>query len=179
MKKQILIGSAVVSAAVALAFAAQDKYSLTVPDGLAFADFRGYEDWQTIAVSQTDSQDVIRVILGNPVTIKAFRQGIPENGEPLPDGAKIAKILWNRKTITDAPFSASNPDTVSGTLRAVELMEKDTKRFPDQHGWGFGEFTYENASGTFKPLGTGAACGATCHSPAAKTDYVFTKYALR
>ena len=28
-----------------MALAAQDRYALQVPGGLAFADFRGYEDW--------------------------------------------------------------------------------------------------------------------------------------
>jgi hypothetical protein len=40
---------------VALAIAAQDKYTLHVPNGLAFSDFRGYENWQVVAVSQTDN----------------------------------------------------------------------------------------------------------------------------
>ena len=34
-----------------LAFAAQDKYSVKVPDGLGFSDFSGFEAWQTVAVS--------------------------------------------------------------------------------------------------------------------------------
>ena len=35
-------------------FGVQDKYTLRVPNGLAFSDFRGYENWQVVAVSQTD-----------------------------------------------------------------------------------------------------------------------------
>ena len=30
--------------------------------------------------------------------IKAFRAGIPGNGKPFPDGAKLAKIAWNPKS---------------------------------------------------------------------------------
>jgi hypothetical protein len=37
MKEQISIGSVVISALVALGFAAEDKYSLKVPEGLAFS----------------------------------------------------------------------------------------------------------------------------------------------
>jgi hypothetical protein len=160
--------------------AGQDKYTLKVPNGLAFSEFRGYEDWQTIAVSQTEAVNVLRAILGNPVLIKAEREGIAGNGKPFPAGSRIAKILWKQKKITDhAPFSVSAPDTVPDALQAVELMVKDPKRFPDTHGWGYGEFTYDPGSGTFKPLGTGAACGAACHNAAAKNDYVFTEYSLR
>jgi hypothetical protein len=108
------------------------------------------------------------------------RERIPGNGNPFPDGSRIAKILWKQKKITDqVPFSVSAPDTVPDVLQAVELMVKDSKRFPDTHGWGYGEFTYDAGSGTFKPLGTGAACGAACHNGAEKTDYVFTEYSLR
>jgi hypothetical protein len=178
MKKQMLIGSLILSA-VALAFAAQDKYSVSVPNGLAFSEFKGYEGWQTVAISHTDSQNVMRAILGNPELIKAYQDGIPAHGEPFPEGSKIAKIEWRPKTIVDAPFSAAKPDTVSGTLAEVEFMVKDTKRFPDTHGWGYAAFTYDPAGNTFKPLGSGAGCGGSCHNFAAKKDFVFTEYSPR
>jgi len=34
------------------AISAQDKYTLKMSGGLAFAEFRDFEDWQTVAVSQ-------------------------------------------------------------------------------------------------------------------------------
>ncbi len=33
------------------AVSAQDKYSLKVPGGLAFSEFRGYESWQVVSIS--------------------------------------------------------------------------------------------------------------------------------
>ena len=33
------------------AISAQDKYTVQVPNGLAFSEFRGNEDWQTVSVS--------------------------------------------------------------------------------------------------------------------------------
>src|SRR5215467_4850576 len=75
------------------ASSAQDKYSLRVPGGLAFSDFRGYESWQAIAMSRTDK--VFAIILGNPVMIKAYQAGIPANGKAVPDGAKMAKVHWS------------------------------------------------------------------------------------
>jgi hypothetical protein len=182
----IVFAGAVLSGIGLLALAAQDKgtvrdkYTLKVPNGLALSEFRGYEDWQTVAVSQTEAVNMLRAILGNPVMIKAAREGISGNGKPFPDGSVIAKIEWKQKKITDvAPFSEKAPDTVPDVLEAVEFMVKDSKRFPDTHGWGYGEFLYDAASGTFKPVGTGAACGAACHNGAAKNDYVFTKYSPR
>src|SRR5439155_10695847 len=104
--------------------AAQDKYTLRVPDGLAFSDFKGYEDWQLISSSKTD--DRLKVILGNPTIIAAFKSGIPVNGKPFPEGSKIAKVQWKPKKSTEAPFSVDVPDT----LADIFFMEKDTKRFP-------------------------------------------------
>src|SRR3984893_10645978 len=49
------------SVLAALAIAAQDKYTLSVPNGLAFSDFRGYENWQVVAVSQTE--DLLKVMV--------------------------------------------------------------------------------------------------------------------
>jgi len=172
---------------VALALAAQDKYSVKVPGGLAFSEFKGYDDWQPVGPSFTDAQSVIRLIVANSVMIKAYRDGVPGNGKPFPDGSKIAKIEWNPKKITDAPFSASTPDAVPDTLKEVELIEKDSKRFPDGHGWGYAVFKYDSASNTFTP-GTSAdrppqnndaKCGVACHNLAAAKDYIFTGYAKR
>ena len=87
----------------ALAIAAQDKYTVKVPNGLPFAEFRGYEDWQTVTVSQIESSNLLRAILANPVMINAYRAGIPDNGKPFPNGSKIAKLEWTQKKITEAP----------------------------------------------------------------------------
>ena len=35
-----------------LVLAAQDKYTLQLPNGLPFSDFKGYEDWQVVSVSR-------------------------------------------------------------------------------------------------------------------------------
>ena len=169
------------------AIAAQDKYTVKVPNGLSFADFRGYEDWQAVGPSHTDAQNVMRVILANPVMMKAYREGIPANGKPFPDGSKIAKIEWKPKKLTDAPFSAATPDTVPGDLTEVEFIEKNAKRFADSNGWGYGAFKYDAASDVFTPVtladkppqGNDAKCGAACHKLAAAKDYIFTAYPKR
>lgn len=93
------------------AIAAQDKYTVKVPNGLSFADFRGYEDWQAVGPSLTDATGVIRLIVANPAMIDAYKKGFPANGKPFPDGSKIAKIVWRQKKLTAPPFSASTPDT--------------------------------------------------------------------
>ena len=155
------------------AISAQDKYTVKVPDGLAFSEFRGYEGWQAVAVSQTG--DLIEVILGNPAMINAYRAGVPGNGKNFPDGAKMAKIHWNAKKSAEAP----SPTTVPGALHDIDFMVKDSKRFADTGGWGYAQFNYNAASDTFTPVGSGAECGYTCHTIVARKDYVFTAYGKR
>ena len=84
-----------------MALAAQDKYTLQAPEGLAFSDFRGYEDWQVVSVSQTE--ELLKVMVANPVMIDAYKAGVPGNGKPFPDGSKIAKIEWKPKKM-ESPF---------------------------------------------------------------------------
>jgi hypothetical protein len=104
----------------------QDKYTLQIPGGLAFSEIRGYEQWQVVGPSLTEAANVIRVIVANPVMIKAYQEGVPGNGKPFPDGSKIVKLEWRPKKITDPPFSASTPDTVPGDLAEVEFIVKDS-----------------------------------------------------
>src|SRR5271154_3378572 len=167
--------------ATGAAISAQDRYTLKVPNGLAFAEFKGYEGWQTISISHNG--ELVAVILGNPAMIGAYKAGIPANGKPFPDGAKMAKIHWNPKKNEAAP----GQPLVPSTLHDIDFMVKDSKRFSDSGGWGYAEFEYEAASDTFRP-GTlsdkppqenDAKCGFACHTVAKQQDYVFTEYHKR
>ena len=188
-KRMALIAAVTVVLAVmgGWAIAAQDKYTVKVTNGLAFSEFRGYEDWQAVSPSHTDASNVMRLIVANPVMIDAYKKGVPGNGKPFPEGSKIAKIEWRPKRLTGPPFSASTPDTVPGDLAEVEFIEKDSKRFSDTHGWGYGTCEYDAASATFTPAtlaskppqGHDARCGAACHTLVASKDYIFTAYAKR
>jgi hypothetical protein len=167
--------------ATSVAQSPKDKYTVQVPGGLAFSEFRGYESWQTIAISQQEK--VIAVIVGNPTMIEAYQAGIPANGKPFPDGAKMAKIHWNPKKAEAYP---GNP-TVPGAQHDVDFMVKDSKRFADGGGWGYAVFEYDAATDTFRPgtmsdvppQGNDAKCGAACHTLVKSKDYVFTDYAHR
>jgi len=162
------------------AIPAQDKYTLKVPNGLAFSEFRGYEAWQVVSISQDGS--LVAAILANPVMIKAYLAGVPGNGKPFPDGAKMAKIHWNPKKLET--FQAA---TVPGTQHDVDFMVKDSKRFADSGGWGWAVFEYDAASGKFTPgtltdkppQGNDAKCGFACHTTVKNRDYVFTDYGHR
>jgi hypothetical protein len=186
MKVKTTLTIASITVALALlatgaAISAQDKYTLKVPNGLAFSEFRGYETWQVISVSHNGG--LLAVILGNPAMIDAYKAGAPGNGKPFPDGAKMAKIHWNGKKNETAP----GQPLVGGVLHDVDFMVKDGKRFADSGGWGYGEFEYDAASDTFRPGTTAdqppqandAKCGFACHTVVKKQDYVFTEYPKR
>lgn len=164
------------------AISAEDKYKVQVRGGLAFSEFRGFEDWATVAVSQAG--DLIEVIVANPVMIKAYRAGVPGKGKPFPDGSKMAKIHWKPVKSAEAP----DPTTrVPGTLHDVDFMQRDSKRFADSGGWGWAAFNYDAASDTFTPAtltdqppqGHDAKCGFACHTIVKAKDYVFTAYPKR
>ena len=155
-----------------MALAQQDRYTLKLGE-LSFSDFRGYENWQNIAVSQTET--ILKVIVANDVMMQAYRQGLPADGRLFPEGSKIVKIEWTFKRNTVAPYFVNVP----ATLVAVATIEKDTKRFPDTHGWAYGNFNYNAASDTFTPQGTDAKCGYACHTTVAAQDYIFTAYPKR
>jgi cytochrome P460 len=156
------------------ASAQQDKYSLQVPNGLKFSDFRGYENWQVVAVSQTD--DLLKVMVANPAMMGAYRAGVPGNGKPFPDGSKIAKIEWKPKKSTESPFAVRIPES----LQDIFFIEKDSKRYPDTKGWAYAVFDYNPASDKFTPDAKGVVnCGFACHTIVAKKDYIFTEYGKR
>jgi hypothetical protein len=184
MKKSTLISLSISVSievlAAGVAISAQDKYTVQVPNGLAFSEFRGYEDWPVIAMSENGGK--IAVIV-NPVMIDAYKQGVAGNGKPFPDGAKMAKIHWNPKKQETYP----GEPTVPGTQHDVDFMVKDSKRFADSGGWGWGAFEYDAASDMFRPATTAdnplqendAKCGFACHTVMQNRDYVFTEYRKR
>jgi Cytochrome P460 len=175
-----MIGVVSIAVLGGIAFAAQDKYTVKVPGGLAFSEFRGYEGWQVVATSQNDK--LVAVILANPVMINAYRAGVPANGKAFPDGSKMAKIHWKPNKNQYFPDT-----TVPGTLNDVDFMVKDRKRFADSGGWGWAVFKYDAASDKFTPgtvadeppQANDAKCGLACHTTVKTRDYVFTDYGKR
>jgi Cytochrome P460 len=108
-------------------------FTLKVPNGLAFSEFRGYEAWQDVAVSYSETS--LNVIAANTAMIKAYREGVPGNGQPFPESSKIVKIERLSKKNPESPYFVMVPDT----LKSVSFIEKDSKRFPDTNGWAYAQ----------------------------------------
>ena len=153
---------------------AQDKYLVKSPSGIAFSDFKGYEDWSVVSSARTD--EILKVIVANPTMINAYKAGTPGNGKPFPDGSKIAKLQWKHKKSTEAPFDVEVPDVFS----QVFVIEKDSKRFPDSAGWGYAVFNYDPKSDEFSADKTALSnCGHACHTIVKAKDYIFHPYQKR
>ena len=164
---------AALGAAGGIAFAAQDRSALKVPDGLGFSEFKGYEDWQAVAVSQVPGS--VKLIAANPVMMAAYKKGLPASGKTFPEGSKVVKIEWASKANLASPYAVQVP----GDVKSLAFILKDSKRFPKTHGWAYAVFDYDAASKTLKPRGTGAECGYECHTKVSAQDYIYTAYPAR
>ncbi len=161
------------SAARPAAGSADDKYSLKTTSGIAFADFKGYEDWAVISSARTD--EVLKVIVGNSAMVKAYKSGVPLNGQVFPDGSRVAKLQWKPKKSTEAPFVVDVPDVFSQAF----VMEKDSRRFPKTGGWGYALFNYDAATDKFTADAAPSDCGNACHTAVKAKDYIFHPYQKR
>jgi hypothetical protein len=152
----------------------KDKYSLRSPGGIAFSDFRGYEDWSVVSSARTE--EVLKVIVANPAMISAYKAGVPGNGQSFPQGSMIVKLQWKPKKSTEAPFKVDVPDV----FKQAFVMEKDSKRFPKTGGWGYAVFNYGAASDKFTADSKALAdCGNSCHVAMKAKDYIFHPYQKR
>jgi hypothetical protein len=160
---------------LAVAVYAQSKYTLVSPSGIAFSDFKGYEDWSFVSSAHTDER--LKVIVANPLMINAYKSGVPGDGKSFPEGSKIVKLQWKEKKSTEAPFVVDVPDTFA----EVFVMEKDSKRFPKTTGgWGYAVFNYDPATDKYTPDPKSLSdCGNACHTAVKAKDYIFHPYQKR
>ena len=177
MKRKNRLTIAITTAALAFlggtTVGAQDKYSLASPSGIAFSDFKGYEDWAVVSSARTD--EVLKVIVANPTMIDAYKTGVPGNDQPFPDGSKIVKLQWKPKKSTEAPFAVDVPDIFTQAF----VIEKDSKRFPKSGGWGYAVFNYEASSDKFTADPSPSDCGHACHVAVKAKDHIFHPYQKR
>jgi hypothetical protein len=173
-KLTIAVAAVVLAVLGGTAFSAQDKYSLTSPGGIAFSDFKGYEDWSVVSSARTD--EVLKVIVANPTMIDAYKAGVPGNGKPFPEGSRIVKLQWKPKKSTEAPFVVDVPDVFTQAF----VIEKDSKRFPKSGGWGYAVFNYDAKSDSFAADPASLSdCGHVCHVKVKAKDFIFHPYQKR
>lgn len=174
MRRKTKLSIAMATAALGCAAVyAEDKYSLRSPDGIAFSDFKGYEDWSVVSSARTD--EVLKVIVAYPTMIEAYKAGVPGNGQTFPDGSKIVKLQWKPKKSTEAPFVVDVPDVFTQAF----VIEKDSQRFPKSGGWGYALFNYEAGPDSFAADPSPSDCGHACHVTVRAKDHIFHPYQKR
>jgi hypothetical protein len=134
---------------------------LPAPNGIAFpAD---YMNWKPLSTTDRVDNNTLRVILGNDVAIKAVKDN---QINPWPDGTMFAKIAWAQQI--DA-----NGNVRAGEFKQVEFMIKDSVKYANTEGWGWGRWL----GAELKPFGKDEhfvnSCTA-CHAPMKPNDFVFT-----
>ena len=131
----------------------------------------GYREWKFISVAHEEGNlNSFASILGNDVTITAYREG----KLPFPDGAVIAALHYRFVPSAENNKAFGRDQSfVAGAPTNVQFMVKDSKKYAATGGWGFGHF---NSDG--KPVDNAfmKTC-FPCHQKITEHDLVFTRYA--
>jgi Haem-binding domain/Cytochrome P460 len=134
------------------------------PNGIRYGELANYRNWQVLSTNKRFDLGEFHMILGNPIAVKAIREG---QTNPYPDGAILAKPAWQQ-------LLDSSGKVRSGAFMRVEFMIRDSKKYASTLGWGWARWI----GTTLTPWGTDAASVApscvSCHRPLEKTNYVFT-----
>jgi hypothetical protein len=161
-----LVAAAMVSSVFAPASSASEGpiagdaspiFGVTIPEG--------YRQWELVApAEEANPLNELRAVLGNAAAIKAYQKG----ALPFPDGTILVKLAW--KHVQSPEFA---PASIPGAATTVQIMVKDSKKYPATGGWGFGRFI------DGKPVDEAQhkTCFA-CHAARVQAhDFVFTRYA--
>ena len=136
----------------------------------------GYRDWKVIAVANLlvpGKLDQLRAQFGNDIAIKAYKEGTL----PFPDGSIIVAAHWTRvpsesnNRVLDGPFPGAESFVIGSPVN-IQIMIKDSKKYPESGGWGFADFK----DGKPGDKALHETC-FPCHKPAKDRDYVFARYA--
>lgn len=131
----------------------------------------GYRDWQFVSIAHEEGDKAdIRVILGNDIAMKAYRDGTL----PFPDGTIIARLAYKYESSAknNAAFGREQ-SFVAGEPTNVQIEIKDSKRYASTGGWGYGQFENGKANPSEQLMNTCFACHTKL--PASE-DFIFTKY---
>jgi cytochrome P460 len=140
MKKFALLVVGVATVAGIVVFAAITSRHVTAQDATPVFVKRvppGYRDWKVVSVAHEAGElNDIRVVLGNDIAIKAYREG----KLPFPEGAIVGRIAWNyvpsdennKSFGREQSFVAGSP-----TDAYLQFMVKDSKKYAVTSGWGY------------------------------------------
>ena len=129
----------------------------------------GYRNWQWISSThEAGTLNSLGALLGNDVAMKAFR----EKTLPYPDGTMLVALHYRY-----VPSDENNKifgkvqSFVPGAPTNIQFMIKDSKKYAETGGWGFGHFQDGKAAAP----AVMKSC-FPCHQKTKATDLVFTHY---
>jgi len=120
-----------------------------------------YREWQVMSTTSRFDNTTMRVMFANPIAMQAIREN---NIQPWPDGAIIAKVVWEKNMDSDGNIHP-------GKFQNIQYMVRNKTRYKDTDGWGYAKFE----TPALKPYGTPMtfkSC-ASCHRAANKTGGIF------
>ncbi len=122
-----------------------------------------YKNWKILSFTDRGDNGTFRFILGNDVAVRAARSG---HISPWPDGARIAKVAWQKTMGADGLLHPGN-------FIQVELMEKGSQQYRKTDGWGWGRWRGMALQPYGKDAGFVEECTG-CHLPVRADDSVYT-----
>jgi hypothetical protein len=96
-----------------------------------------------------------------------------------PEGTTIVKelVLLHTGHYPDGSRNeASGRGFYADRFAGIDMMVKDTKRFPDTNGWGFFNFGHHAPPYAKSAAAAPSESCASCHTAGATHDMVFTKF---
>tara|TARA_R110002051_G_scaffold15064_2_gene47633 strand:- start:25906 stop:26868 length:963 start_codon:yes stop_codon:yes gene_type:complete len=131
------------------------------PNGIKYSD--DFKNWKVLSLN-TLYGETMRVTYGNEIALKAIKD---EQFNPFPDGAVVAKAVWEQ---VENKYGEITP----GKFINVQFMVKDAKKFSDTEGWGFAKFSTQNLIPYGNTPNFAVTSCISCHRIKAKeTGYLF------
>jgi cytochrome c2 len=120
--------------------------------------------WEVVNTSERWDNGTMRAILGNPIAIKAIREG---HTNPWPDGASFAKVGWVQRQDSNGVIHA-------GAFTHAEFMFKDAEKYASTDGWGWARWVGGINLIRYGKNETFVTECMNCHQPMKAQDFMFT-----
>jgi hypothetical protein len=130
-------------------------------NGIAYLD--DYKTWKVMAATNRFDNNTMRVIYGNDIAITALKEN---NINPWPNGARIAKVVWD----ISPPDDQGN--VTPGAFNNIQLMIRDDQKYAHTDGWGYARFSTRELIPYGKTKTFDLEC-SSCHRLAASNGFVF------
>jgi hypothetical protein len=130
-------------------------------NGIPYSD--EYKNWKVIATTNRFDNGTMRLIYGNDIAVKALEKNTIN---PWPDGAKIAKVVWDKQP------ADSLGNVHAGNFNNIQWMIRDSKKFRDTGGWGYARFSTPQLIPYGKAITFEVEC-YQCHKLASSQGFVF------